>query len=467
MRSSEFPHALSLRNGLKLLTIPRLLTVQMLALAICLPLSSAGAQEDKEKEKKKKTLVEILELKKAEKEKADKEKADKEKADKAAEKKEGETKKDKKKDEKKKAAEAATDAVDAAVQDRAAAARKAVQAIGPPGVVVEAVVETADHDHEHEADDEGEKTAEAESVPVPPKEPKPPMFWMRDSTRLAGFPQVSELHVETAYGPLVIPISEVEHVRFALAADPEVAQEVAGYIEQLASEEFDLREEAEEKLREIGRPALEALEKATASEDEEVKTRAQKLLEEFEGEEEEPDEEEAHLAPLEGDEDEIKTRQFVVRGVVQEKAFEVETRYGELTFRRDDILSIVFQEPLFLKRTIDVPGTSFAGNKQWVDSEQDLPAGKPFTLTATGTVVLQNYGNINCGPSGTTNVPAMFNDLAAGALVGKIGEEGKPFLVGAEYQGTAEEAGRLYLGIALKNGNVSGKFEVTLEKSNE
>jgi hypothetical protein len=310
------------------------------------------------------------------------------------------------------------------------------------------------------------EAASAEAVAAEKREPKPPMFHMRDGTRLAGYPEATKIRITTAYGPLVVPIEEVEHIRFAAALDEELAKKIDGLISQLGHEEFDLRESASEELAAIGVPALPALRKAAESEDEEIKSRAEKLAAQLEETVEEPDEEEAYLSPLEGDEDEVETRQFTVKGRVEEASFLVKTRYGVLEFRRQDILSIKFKEPLITTLKFEVPGNTFAARNQWVDTQTDLAKGERFELSASGEITLANYGDTKCGPEGTTNVGSNFNNIAAGALVAKIGD-GQPFVVGSSYNSEAEAAGRLVLGVALQSGTVNGKFEVVLEKNAE
>ena len=326
---------------------------------------------------------------------------------------------------------------------------------------VEDTAEASEDDEDEDGEDE-EDDEEAEE-PEEPKEPVPPMFWLRDGTRLAGFPKLRQVHVETAYGKLTVPVSEITRVRFASVQKKELVKNVHKLIEQLGHEEYDLREQAMEELRQLGVSALELLREAQESDDEEIKSRVEKLIGEFEEDEEEPDEDEIHTVPIKGDEDEVVTLQFTVKGRVLEKSFEVATLYGNLTFHREDIISIVFQEPLISKRTVEVPGTAIAGQKgKWVDTQVELAKGEPFEITASGTMQLQRY-NVPCGPEGTSNAPARFEKFPAGALVGRIGESGKAFLVGADYKGEASDKGKLYLAIAMRSTNGTGKYEVEIE----
>ena len=299
--------------------------------------------------------------------------------------------------------------------------------------------------------------------------PAPPMFHMRDGTRLAGIPAKDSIKVKTAYGLLTVPMRELIKVRFCSSIDSGLSEKIAKLIQQLGHEEFDLREEASEQLSAIGIPALKALEEAQKSEDEEIKSRAEKISVKLEDNFEEPHEDELHLIPLEGEEDEVETAEFTIKGQIEEQSFLAKTRYGSLEFKRADILSIVFQEPLVTRLSFEVPGSTLAENGSWFDSQADLGDGEEFKLKASGTITLASFNATKCGPEGTQaikrgTVSSSFKNFPTGSLLGKIGKSGKPFLVGSEYEGVVEKKGRLFLGIALKTGVVQGKLKVVLEK---
>lgn len=299
--------------------------------------------------------------------------------------------------------------------------------------------------------------------------PTPPMFHMRDGTRLAGVPQATSIQVKTVYGPLTVPMSELVKIRFCSSLDSGLSEKIAALIQQLGHEEFDLREDASEQLEVIGVPALKALDAAQKSDDEEIKARAEKLVARLDESIEEPDESDIHLVPLEGEEDEVETLEFTIKGKIEEKSFLVKTRYGSLDFNRSDILSIVFQEPLVTKLSFDVPGSTFAEKNKWFDSQADLAEGEEFKLRASGIIILASLNGTKCGPDGTRSVnrastSSAFKSFPTGSLVGKIGKTGKPFLVGSDYSGMVEKKGRLFLGMALSAGVVQGKIKVVLEK---
>ena len=314
---------------------------------------------------------------------------------------------------------------------------------------------------------EEKKSAEKKDAkPAQKKPPEPPMFRLRDGTRLAGTPEIKSLNVKTAYGRLTVPVVDVIRMRFATAEDTGLAGRVEAQVKALSSEEFDKREEAMAAIREIGVPALQALKKAIESDDEEVKSRAEKLVGEIEETIEEAEGEEAALGAVPGDEDEVVTLKFTVRGRVEEEKFALQTRYGALTLGRNDIVSVLFQEGPNTKVTFAVPGNTFAAANKWVDTKLPIAQGQRLHITASGQLNLENYGQTT-GPEGTTNISGnQLETHPAGALVGKIGN-GKAFLIGAEYEGAANAAGSLQLGVSLNNGQISGQYQVDVEKEGE
>jgi hypothetical protein len=95
----------------------------------------------------------------------------------------------------------------------------------------------------------------------------------------------------------------------------------------------------------------------------------------------------------------------------------------------------------------------------WVDSGVTLQAGEQITLTAYGQAITApinvfSAGTVS-GPDGQwsicpnyVNAPACALDNAPyGALVGKIGINGTPFLIGSNYTFTPVSSDELYLAV--------------------
>lgn len=393
--------------------------------------------------------------------KTDNKKADDEKADN----KKAEEQKSSKSDEKTDAKESAARRKAAAVVVKQLKAAAAAIGIGPAERVAPVPQEGETAASASVATTGEEAGAARKKKKRKKKAPEPPMFRMRDGTRIAGRADLEVLAIDTAYGPLEVPVGEIVQVRFGSPRDTELGERIRTLVEQLGSDEFDLREEATEELRGVGPPALDALKEATNSEDQEVKTRAEKLVTELEEELDDlEDDQKPYLVALRGEEDEVVTLKFTAIGRVDLAHFSVKTPYGVLKLARDDILSIVFRPPPFRQLTFEIGGSkAYAGNNKWVDTGLQLTQGAFLKISAAGNLNLSNYGT-NCNPDGASGVPANgLDSFPVGALVARIGAKGKPFLVGSEYEGRANGTGSLELGISFKSGSTRGQYEVEVE----
>jgi hypothetical protein len=88
------------------------------------------------------------------------------------------------------------------------------------------------------------------------------------------------------------------------------------------------------------------------------------------------------------------------------------------------------------------------GTQPWTDAYVDVRAGDRVAVTASGKVWHNESNSI--GPEGFPNRPELltpYPELNHAALIGRIGESGSVFYLGASTTVTAEADGRLYLGI--------------------
>lgn len=303
---------------------------------------------------------------------------------------------------------------------------------------------------------------EAEELPESQEPPKPPTFRLQDGTRISGFPRIKKISLDTAYGPLLIPVEEIIRIRFAREEDPELQDRIRQLTLQLGDEEFEVREKAMADLREIGGPARKLLREALESDDQEVVARAETLLSEIEEEAEEDleDEDDEDSAPISGTDDEVVTLKFTARGRVAERTYRIQSNYGELLVNRKNIISIVFQEFTPAVVELNVPGTYFAPSNSWYQTKVALEKGDEVEITAGGQIHLQDYGQTS-GPEGTTRVSGHhFQSFRIGALVARVGTRGKPFLVGPKVKTKADTGGKLMFAVAYRGGRVTGSFSV-------
>jgi len=304
-------------------------------------------------------------------------------------------------------------------------------------------------------DGEGEK--EEPAAPKPPVDDKSSQVFMQDGTYMVGQIDVDRFEIETEYGKLIVPRSEIIKVTIGKNANKELKKTITGLIEKLGDQEFKTREEASKELEALGTVALQELRMAAKSDDIEVKTRAEKIVKDIE----------SSMAPdaeIIIDDDEIETRKFTIRGTLLVDEFAIKTKYGTMKAQKKDIKSIVVSQPSGLSKSITVNASANSGSSTMKDSGIDLKKGDKVTITASGTVYIRNWG-INVSPDGDQSYGQHFPGIPAGALMGKIGQSGTLFLIGSSYTATADRDGRLYFGIAVRDrysntGDFRAKVEV-------
>ena len=107
------------------------------------------------------------------------------------------------------------------------------------------------------------------------------------------------------------------------------------------------------------------------------------------------------------------------------------------------------------------------GNVEWT-AVIDMQAGQTVEIRATGDIdTATEMPGRNSGPDGIKGEEYSENNTVAGvahgALIGKLGENGRPILVGSHFRFTAPERGTLYLGVNDKGlANNSGRYDVTI-----
>ncbi len=288
------------------------------------------------------------------------------------------------------------------------------------------------------------------AAPVPKPAPTEyPLFELKDGSRFVGLFSQEVFLMETPYGVLSVPVSEVIHVRFGTRSDPELGSRIDELIRQLGAADFSLREKASSELGRVGLPARRALEKALKAGDAEVQDRAGRLLEALEELEEEPPPEE----------DELLTKRFLIRGLLRFPVFEVATKYGALRVEKRHLRRLSLQSS---SETVSVKVAGTSNASAYVDTRLRVRRGDSLTLWASGTVLLANWGQ-QSGPEGNPNCGQQLPGIPVGALVARIGPNGPPFKVGESFQGIAEQEGALFLAVGIQQNCAqqnTGEFRV-------
>src|SRR5262249_27330959 len=121
---------------------------------------------------------------------------------------------------------------------------------------------------------------------------------------------------------------------------------------------------------------------------------------------------------------------------------------------------------------VTVDATKYGGPQEaWFDTGLDLN-GDRLSVTATGTVDVMpnNPGQFMAGPDGLRQDlgfrPGANGVMVGqpGALIGKVGQSGQPFLIGSKHDSTPRGKGRLYMKLEPSpwRVNQTGNFTVKI-----
>jgi hypothetical protein len=267
------------------------------------------------------------------------------------------------------------------------------------------------------------------------------------------------LDVMTKYGKLTIPLAEIRRIDFGFHLPEGVGEKIDAAIKLLGSETFRDRDDAAKELILLGGHAYPHLQRATRNPDMEVAQRAVLVMKRI-CEKVSPDQ----LRTKE--EDVVHTFQFPVVGKIMSPTIKAcSSHFGELNLRLSDLRT------MHLRCNngggdITVDATRHGSSPdQWLDTGMTVDSNFRLVITADGQVDLwpQGPGQYITGPKGYTTAGKGGNFMA-GSLLGKVGENGKVFLIGDRFDGTPGEEGKLFLHIVPSpwNNASSGTFRVRI-----
>jgi hypothetical protein len=268
------------------------------------------------------------------------------------------------------------------------------------------------------------------------------------------------LEVQTKYGKLTIPLQEVRRVEFGLHVPPDMNQQINQSIKRLASDVYKERDLASKDLVQVGHFAFPSLQRASRSSDQEVAYRAVSVIKQI-SERVSPD-----LLKLR-DEDVISTAEFTVIGKITSQTIKANSpHFGDVSLKLSELRTMhMRQHGGKLDLIVDAAkhGSSL---DQWCDTGITVDAGQRIQVTSDGSVDLwpQGPGQYLAAPKGY-NTAGKGGQFMAGALVGRIGENGKAFYLGDRYEGSAGEEGRLFVLIVPSpwNNASAGQYRVRIQ----
>jgi hypothetical protein len=297
--------------------------------------------------------------------------------------------------------------------------------------------------------------------PAASKEPAPKIAEVRftDGSVVRMTLLQEQVEVLTKYGKLMVPVGDIRRIEFGLHIPSDLGEQIGASIKLLGSEVYRDREGATKDLLQAGHWAYPSLQKATKSSDAETALRATQLLKQI-GDKVSPD-----LLKVKED-DVIHTSEFAIVGKIVSPTIKAHSpHFGEVALKLTDLRALNVRQQCNTGEMIVDAAKYGCEPNQWLDTGIALDSSMRVVMVVHGQVDLwaQTPGQYVAGPKGY-NAVGKGGPYMAGSLIARIGETGKPFLVGDRYEAPVTEEGKLYLHIVPSPWNAPsvGSFHVRI-----
>jgi len=271
---------------------------------------------------------------------------------------------------------------------------------------------------------------------------------------------VEAIDVQTRFGKLSIPVRHVRRIDFGLRYPDGLREKIDEAIGLLGHADFRKREAAQAEILQHGELAYPLVALAAHSGNAEAVRRARTILEEIRNR---VPAEKLDFKPY----DSLQTTEFPIVGVIELSAWKARSPiFGEATLKLADLrqlrsLSVGGEAEV----TIDAAKHGLP-QESWLETDIEV-IGNMLEIRADGKIDLYPLGGERgmylATPDGVRpgGRPTRY---PSGALMGRVGTHGKPFLAGSHYQGVPEGEGKLYLRIEASPWGVapSGSYTVKI-----
>jgi hypothetical protein len=283
------------------------------------------------------------------------------------------------------------------------------------------------------------------------------------------------IEVITRFGRLVVPAADVRRIDFGLRIPEATSRRIEEAVVRLGSDEPRKREAAAKELLTFKELAYPALQKAAKNTDPEVARRARELLAAV-----------TDKVPTDKlhrkKQDTIVTSDFTIVGQLDVNILKARTpHFGEVQLRLAELQGIRWVGNEHETKVVIDSAKFGLQQEAWLDTGVEVSQDTDLQITAGGTVDLYpvpgEAGQYVATPDGmgggdAANMMMMrgFGPRRGGgmgrpgALLGRIGEKGKVFVIGEKYSSAATGDGKLYLRISPGpwNNPPSGTYDVRI-----
>jgi len=325
---------------------------------------------------------------------------------------------------------------------------------------------------------EEKKTDEEEvaTVPRPKAAPVDPRFirlHLADGSVIAGELSVESILVETDFGDLRVPVEKIKSFTPGLESKPAFLANIEKLFNDLGSNDYQARESARKEIVSFGLKIEQELARHGDDGNAERKRHLEAINKEFEELADEYDEfdgENVEQLWIRGDT--IVTTDFTIIGRIAQDSFTVTSKYGPLSVQLSDVElgDRPVGEKGEMRKALSVDGTNLA-QLSYKTSGIRVEKGDKITVRADGQLTMSPWGsNTMSTPDGGSNYGWFVqNEIYGGALIAKIGSNGKVLKVGSKSTFTAKQSGVLQFAIAMQHQyanqgyNYPGQYNVRVK----
>ncbi len=298
---------------------------------------------------------------------------------------------------------------------------------------------------------------------TPKEPPRPPQVEVRfaDGSTVRMTVLQESLDIQTRYGKLTVPIHEVRRLELGMHMPEGVGERIDAAIRKLGSTAFREREDASQELVALGSYSYPAVSAAAKSQDLEVAQRAGEVIKKLK---EKVPADQLRVNP----QDKIQTAEFPIVGRLVSSSIKARNAYfGDIQLKLCELRSIRWMSGAGENELLVEAGKHGSPGSPWFDTGVDLEADAAILIAASGQIDLwpATPGQYTTGPTGYRNAGTVQGTTYhAGTLLGRIGENGKVFVVGDRFEATPNQEGRLFLAIAPSpwNNASAGSYQVRI-----
>jgi hypothetical protein len=290
--------------------------------------------------------------------------------------------------------------------------------------------------------------------------------------------QSEKIEIVSIYGKLAVPMADIQSIEFGLRYPDGMMEKIEGAIKGLASGNYATREAAANTLFDAGPRAYPILMRTLKAKEPEVAARAKELIQKLHAK---YSEKELQLGP----DDRIVTPTQTLVGRIATSSVKTKAEYfGEMEHKLVHMRTWRTIQPAGAEFSFSVDATKYANVGQWMNTGYTVDSVNKIEITAKGQVDQwpQGPGQYMCGPGGLgagqgfggmtpgSKLPPNLNNFGrgagvyAGVLVGKIGDDGEPFVIGDRYEFRPPTDGTLFLHILPSPWNcaTTGTYDVKI-----